>query len=75
MDETGETTDFLLTAQWTFVGIELMHMLKKRQIVVEEGKEGFTPAEQFYALAPNRPSAKAYDISAQNLRQIGLRPL
>jgi putative transposase len=38
-------------AQWTLVGIELMHMLKKRQMVVEEGKEGFTPAEQFYALA------------------------
>jgi putative transposase len=38
-------------AQWTLVGIELMHMLKKRQMVVEEAKEGFTPAEQFYALA------------------------
>jgi putative transposase len=38
-------------AQWPLVGIELMHMLKKRQMVVEEGKEGFTPAEQFYALA------------------------
>ena len=33
------------------VGIELMHMIKKRQLVVEEGDEGLTPAEQFYALA------------------------
>src|SRR5262245_18158025 len=38
-------------AQSTLVGIELMHMLKKRQLVVEEGDEGLTPAEQFYALA------------------------
>ena len=38
-------------AQDTLVGIELMHMLKKRQLVVEEGDEGLTAAEQFYALA------------------------
>jgi putative transposase len=38
-------------AQGTLVGIELMHMLKKGQMVVEEGTEGFTAAEQFYALA------------------------
>jgi putative transposase len=38
-------------AQCTLAGIELMHMLKKRQLVVEEGEEGRTPAEQFYALA------------------------
>ena len=35
----------------TLVGIELMHMLKKGQMVVEGGAEGLTPAEQFYALA------------------------
>ena len=28
-----------------------MHMIKKRQLVVEEGDEGLTAAEQFYALA------------------------
>jgi hypothetical protein len=33
------------------VGIELMHMIKKQQLVAEEGDEGLTPAEQFYALA------------------------
>ena len=33
------------------VGIELMHMLKKRQLLVEEGEEARTAAEQFYALA------------------------
>ena len=38
-------------AQSTLVGIELMHMLKKRQLAVEETKEDLTAAEQFYALA------------------------
>jgi putative transposase len=37
-------------AQDTLVGIELMHMLKKRQLVVEEGDEGLTAAELFYSL-------------------------
>jgi hypothetical protein len=35
----------------TLVGIELMHMIKKRQLVVEAGDEGLTAAEPFYALA------------------------
>ena len=35
-------------AQNTLVGIELMHMIKKRQM---GGGEGLTSAEQFYALA------------------------
>ena len=39
------------TAQGTLAGIELMHMLKKGQLVGEDGTEGLTPAEQFYALA------------------------
>lgn len=38
-------------AQAMLTGIELMRMLKKRQLVVEEGDEGLTAAEQFYALA------------------------
>ena len=38
-------------AQGTLAGIELMHMIKKKQMVVEEGIEGRTAAEQFYALA------------------------
>jgi putative transposase len=38
-------------AQATLVGIELMHMLKKRQLMVEEGNEDLTAAEQFYTLA------------------------
>jgi transposase-like protein len=38
-------------AQGTLAGIELMHMIKKRQIVVEAEDEGLTAAEQFYALA------------------------
>ena len=31
-------------AQGTLTGIELMHMIKKRQLVVEEGAEGRTKA-------------------------------
>jgi putative transposase len=38
-------------AKYTLAGVELMHMLKKGQLVVEEGEEGLTPVEQFYALA------------------------
>jgi transposase-like protein len=38
-------------AQRTLAGIELMHMLKKGQMVIEEGAERFTPAAQFYAMA------------------------
>jgi putative transposase len=38
-------------AQCTLAGIELMHMLKKKQLVVEAGEESLTAAEQFYALA------------------------
>ena len=38
-------------ADATLVGIELIHMLKRRQLVIEEGGEGLTAAEPFYALA------------------------
>jgi putative transposase len=38
-------------AQAILIGIELMHMLKKRQLMVEAGDEGLTVAEQFYSLA------------------------
>ena len=38
-------------AQGTLVGIELMHMIKKKQLMVEAGDEGLTAAKQFYALA------------------------
>jgi hypothetical protein len=38
-------------AQDTLTGIELMHMIKKRQLVVEEGDEGLTAATLFYSLA------------------------
>ena len=38
-------------AQDTLVGIELMHMLKKRQMVVEAGDEGLSAAELFYLAA------------------------
>jgi transposase-like protein len=35
----------------TLVGIELIHMIKKRQRMVEEGAEGLTAAERLYSLA------------------------
>jgi hypothetical protein len=38
-------------AHSTLAGLELMHMLKKRQLVVKEGEKGLTPAEQFDSLA------------------------
>jgi DDE domain len=37
-------------AQATRVGIELVHMLKKDQLVGETRAEGLTPAEPFYSL-------------------------
>jgi putative transposase len=42
-------------AQDTLVGIELMHMIKKRQMVMEAGDEGRTAAEQFTCWPPNPP--------------------
>ena len=38
-------------AQGPLVGIELMPMIKKKQMMVEAGDEGLTAAAQFYALA------------------------
>jgi putative transposase len=39
------------TAHATLIGIELMHMIKKGQMGVEEGTEDLPPVAQFYALA------------------------
>jgi len=33
------------------VGIELMHMIKKKQMRMEVGAEGLTATEQFHSLA------------------------
>src|SRR5262245_55586622 len=38
-------------AQGTLIGIELMHMIKKRQMMVEAEDEGLSIAQQFYSLA------------------------
>jgi putative transposase len=40
-----------MAAQGTLVGIELMHMIKKKQMVIAAGEEGLTAAELFYSLA------------------------
>jgi hypothetical protein len=42
-------------AQGMLAGIELMHMIQKRQRVVKAGEEDRTAAEQFYALAASSP--------------------
>jgi putative transposase len=42
-------------AQDTLMGIELMHMIKKKQLMVKTGDEGLTAAEQFYSLAASSP--------------------
>jgi transposase-like protein len=39
------------TAHDTLVGIELMHMIKKRQMLVEAEDESLTAAELFSSLA------------------------
>jgi putative transposase len=38
-------------AQWALAGIELMYMIKKKQLRVEAGDESRTAAELFYSLA------------------------
>ncbi|MCZ6873536.1 MAG: DDE-type integrase/transposase/recombinase, partial [bacterium] len=38
-------------AQSTLAGIELMHMIKKKQMRLEEEEQDLSAAEQFYALA------------------------
>ena len=43
-------------AQNTLGGIELMHMIKQRQMAVEAGPESLTAAEQFSALVATSPS-------------------
>ena len=50
-------------AQSTLVGIELMHMIKKRQLVIEEGNESLTAAEQSYAVAASSPPQTGWAAS------------
>jgi transposase-like protein len=38
-------------AQGTLAGVELMHMLKKKQMLLEAREEGLSAAAQFYSLA------------------------
>ena len=53
-DEVQYATCSFNAAQGTLAGIELMHMIKKKQLLVETGDEGLTAAELFYALAVHR---------------------
>jgi hypothetical protein len=60
-------------AQSTLVGIALMHMIKKRPLVVDEGNEGLTTAELFYFLAasslPQTGATTPVRSPEQHLRQ------
>jgi transposase-like protein len=38
-------------AQCMLAGVELMHMIKKRQMAIAEGNEGLTATALFYTLA------------------------
>jgi hypothetical protein len=42
-------------AQGTLAGLELLHLLRKKQLVVEAGKEGLTAAAEFDSLAALSP--------------------
>src|SRR5256886_6317391 len=46
-------------AQVTLVGIELMHMIKKKQLIVKSGDAGRTAVEQIYPLAAYYPPRQA----------------
>ena len=55
------------------VGIELMHMIQKKQLVVEAGEEGLTAADVFSALAASSPlpteSTHLHSSPHKNMRQ------
>ena len=61
-------------AQCTLAGVELMHMIKKRQWMRGAGDEGLTAAEQFYALASSSLLLPGIDVllgpHGQNLRHL-----
>src|SRR5262249_10928941 len=57
-------------AQDTLVGIELMHMIKKKQLRVETGDEGLTVAELFYSLAASSPHRQGSLPLQDHLRKI-----
>jgi hypothetical protein len=59
-------------AQGTLVGIELRHMLKQGQQVVEDGAARLTAAAQFYALAA---SSSAQQGSLDHPSQLATDPL
>ena len=56
-------------AQNTLAGIELMPMLKKGQLVREDGAEALMPAEQFYAWPRNPQLSRPYHTLAETFRQ------
>jgi len=50
VDKEGNSVDFLLTAKSILGGIELMHMIRNGQRMME-GAEAMSFADPFYALA------------------------
>jgi len=55
-------------AQDTLVGIEPMHMIKKKQLRIETGDEGLTAAELFYSLAAYSPHRQG-ELPLHDLRR------
>ena len=55
MRARGVHVDHATINRWVITYVELMHMIKKRPLVVEVGDEGLTAAEQFSALAASSP--------------------
>ena len=55
-------------AQDTLVGIELMHMIKKRQLVVEEGKRASLRPNSSTPWLPNPAAQPPSRYLAENLR-------
>ena len=53
-------------AQNTLAGIERMHMIKKKQMIVEAGDEDRTTTEQFYSRAASYPHRRG-QLSFDNL--------
>jgi len=57
-------------AQDTLVGIELMHMIRKKQMVLEARDEGLTAAELFYSLAALSPHRQGQPLRHDHMSKI-----
>ena len=61
-------------AQSTLIGIELMHMIKKRPLVVEDGAEGLTAVNSSTLWQYNLPSDRVDAPHIGCTRKIATQP-